>query len=102
MMKRPRLSLLVAFFTLFLFSLPRESMAAPYYEGKVIRIIVGYQVGGGYDRVARILAKYLPQYIPGKPRIIVENMVGASSMIATNWCAAVSGVRSSWETLDRS
>lgn len=84
-MKRPGLSLLVAFFTLFLFSLPRESKAAPYYEGKVIRIIVGYQVGGGYDRVARILAKYLPHYIPGKPRIIVENMVGASSMIATNY-----------------
>ena len=25
--------------------------AAPYYEGKVITIIVGYSPGGGYDRI---------------------------------------------------
>jgi tripartite-type tricarboxylate transporter receptor subunit TctC len=84
-MKRPGLLLLIVFFTLFSLSFHQESMAAPYYEGKVIRIIVGYQVGGGYDRIARILAKHLVKHIPGKPVIIVENMVGASSMIATNY-----------------
>ena len=84
-MKRPGLLLLIAFFSLFLLGIHRESVAAPYYEGKVIRIIVGYQVGGNYDRIARILAKHLSKYIPGKPAIIVQNMVGASSMIATNY-----------------
>jgi len=84
-MKRPGTLLLIAFFTISFLSLHRESLAAPYYEGKVMRIIVGYQVGGGYDRMARILAKHLSKYIPGKPVIIVENMIGASSMIATNY-----------------
>jgi tripartite-type tricarboxylate transporter receptor subunit TctC len=84
-MKRPGLVLLIVLFTLFLPGLHRESLAAPYYEGKIIRIIVGYQVGGGYDRMARIMARHLGKYIPGKPAIIVENMVGASSMIATNY-----------------
>ena len=59
--------------------------AAPFYEGKVLTIIVGYSPGGGYDRVARLLAKYLPQHIPGKPTVLVQNMPGADSMIAANY-----------------
>jgi len=62
----------------------QEVNAAAYYEGKTITIIVGYGPGGGYDRLARILAKHLPKYIPGKPTILVQNMPGADSMIATN------------------
>ncbi len=62
----------------------QQVSAAPYYEGKTITIIVGYGPGGGYDRVARLLAKHLPKHIPGKPTILVENMPGADSMIATN------------------
>ena len=58
--------------------------AAPYYEGKTITIVVGYKPGGGYDRYARLLSRHLPKYIPGNPTVIVENMPGASSVIAAN------------------
>ena len=58
--------------------------AAPYYEGKTISIVVGFGVGGGYDRMTRLTAKYLPKYIPGKPTIIIDNMPGAGSIIAAN------------------
>jgi len=34
--------------------------------------------------MARLLGKYLPKYIPGNPTIIIENMGGASSIIAAN------------------
>jgi len=61
---------------------PRESPAALYYEGKRITIVVGVGPGGGYDRMARMLQKYLPKYIPGKPVIVVGNMPGAASIIA--------------------
>ncbi len=70
---------------LFVVCLPGESMAAPYYEGRVIKIVVGYKPGGGYDRMARLVAKYLPRHIPGKPAIIIENMEGAASVIAANY-----------------
>jgi len=58
--------------------------AAPFYEGKSIRIIVGYSAGGGYDMYARVLARHMPKHIPGKPTFIVENMTGAGSLIAAN------------------
>ncbi len=63
----------------------REVRAAPYYQGKMITIIVGFSPGGGYDRLTRVLAKNLPRYIPGNPSIIVQNMPGASSILATNY-----------------
>ena len=74
------MSLLVVFG----FVLPAGAMAAPYYEGKRITISVGSEAGGGYDRMARLFAKYMPKYIPGKPVIIVDNMVGAASRILAN------------------
>jgi tripartite-type tricarboxylate transporter receptor subunit TctC len=55
-----------------------------FYKGKTIRIIVGFTPGGFYDRWARLLARYMPKYIPGSPEFIVQNMPGAGSIIATN------------------
>ena len=40
---------------------------AAFYKGKVVRLIVGIGVGSGYDINARLLARYLPKYIPGNP-----------------------------------
>ncbi len=54
------------------------------YEGKTITIVVGFKTGGGYDRTARILARHLPKYLPGKPSVVVQNMPGANSIIAAN------------------
>ncbi|HXV84859.1 MAG TPA: tripartite tricarboxylate transporter substrate-binding protein [Candidatus Binatia bacterium] len=56
----------------------------PYYQGKTITIVAGTKAGDVYDLYARLFAQYMPQYIPGKPNIIVQNMPGAGSMIAAN------------------
>jgi tripartite-type tricarboxylate transporter receptor subunit TctC len=55
-----------------------------FYEGKTMRIIVGFSPGGGYDALARMLSRHMPKYIPGKPAILVENMTGAGSLLAAN------------------
>jgi tripartite-type tricarboxylate transporter receptor subunit TctC len=55
-----------------------------FYEGKTIRIVVGFSAGGGFDVYSRALARHLPKHIPGNPTIIVENMVGAGSLISAN------------------
>ena len=80
-----RYTVAVVIFLLFSVCRPGEIIAAPYYEGKVIKIVVGYKPGGGYDRMARLVAKHLPKYLPGKPGIIIENMEGAASVIAANY-----------------
>ena len=62
---------------------------APYYEGKLVKIVVASTPGGGYDRMARLLAKFLPNHIPGKPTFIVENMPGAGSIVAGNYIYSI-------------
>src|SRR6201988_1772503 len=55
-----------------------------FYGGKVIRIVVGFSAGGGFDTYARSLSRYMGKYIPGNPSIIVDNMPGAGSLISAN------------------
>jgi tripartite-type tricarboxylate transporter receptor subunit TctC len=59
--------------------------AAPSYEGKVVRIVVGFAAGGGYDLYARALGRHLGKHIPGNPAIIVDNMPGAGGLISANY-----------------
>ncbi len=64
--------------------LPLAAAAQPNFAGKTVTIIVGYKPGGGYDATARLLARHLPDHIPGKPTVIVQNMPGGNSIIAAN------------------
>ena len=57
---------------------------AAFYKGKVVRLLVGIGVGSGYDINARLVARYLPKYIPGNPTVIVPNQPGAGSLSMTN------------------
>ncbi len=56
----------------------------PNFAGKTVTLIVGYKPGGGYDTTARMLARHLPNHLPGKPTVIVQNMPGGNSIIAAN------------------
>jgi hypothetical protein len=56
-----------------------------YFQGKTIRIIAGFPGGGGVDAEARMIARFLPPYIPGNPTIVVQNMPGAGGTVASNW-----------------
>lgn len=56
--------------------------APGFTEGKTIRIILGVSPGGGHDTEARLIARHLPKYLPGKPKnIIVLNRPGAGGTI---------------------
>lgn len=50
---------------------------------KDITFIVPYNAGGGYDLKARLLAQYMPKYLPKKVNIIVKNVPGADAKIGT-------------------
>jgi tripartite-type tricarboxylate transporter receptor subunit TctC len=62
----------------------RAHGAAPFYEGKTIRIVVGTSPGGGYDTYTRLIARHFSSHIPGNPAIIVDNMPGAGGLVSAN------------------
>src|SRR5262245_43362568 len=66
-----------------------QTTVEDFYRGKQVNLIVGYGPGGGYDTAARLLARYLPRYLPGNPAVVVQNMPGAGSLRAANYLYSV-------------
>lgn len=62
---------------------------ADFYAGKTLRMLVGYGPAGGYDIYGRLVAEFLPKYLPGHPAIVTENMPGAGSFAAAKYMAEV-------------
>jgi tripartite-type tricarboxylate transporter receptor subunit TctC len=60
-----------------------------FFAGKTVRIVVGSSPGGGYDYWARLLARSMAKYIPGNPEVVVQNMPGGGSLVATNYVYGV-------------
>jgi tripartite-type tricarboxylate transporter receptor subunit TctC len=57
---------------------------ADFYRGKSVSLIVSSATGGGYDLLARTIARHLGKHVPGNPTIVVRNMPGAGGIVATN------------------
>jgi tripartite-type tricarboxylate transporter receptor subunit TctC len=58
---------------------------AEFYKGTKIKVIVGYNVGGGNDAYARLVGRHFGKYMPGKPGVIVRNMPGAGGLKHMNY-----------------
>jgi tripartite-type tricarboxylate transporter receptor subunit TctC len=58
---------------------------ADFYSTHKITVIVGSDSGGGYDAIARLMARHITRYIPGNPTLVVQNMPGAASFTASNY-----------------
>ncbi|MDO9443412.1 MAG: hypothetical protein Q7T73_21225 [Beijerinckiaceae bacterium] len=56
-----------------------------FYRGRNLNLVVGYGPGGGYDVYARLVARHIGRFIPGRPNVVVQNMPGAGSLVATNF-----------------
>jgi tripartite-type tricarboxylate transporter receptor subunit TctC len=60
-----------------------------FYKGRQMTMVVGTSPGGINDISARFAARYLGQYIPGHPSIVVENQPGAGGIASANRLANV-------------
>ena len=60
------------------------ALAADFYQGKTLTVIVGYAPGGGVDASARAITRHLGRFIPGHPNIVVQNMEGAAGIVSLN------------------
>jgi tripartite-type tricarboxylate transporter receptor subunit TctC len=55
-----------------------------FYAGKQVTMVVSSAPGGGYDAIARTVARHLRKHIPGEPTIVVQNMGGTGGLVAAN------------------
>jgi tripartite-type tricarboxylate transporter receptor subunit TctC len=58
---------------------------ADFYKGKTVTIVVSTSTGGGYDAMARAIARHIGRHLPGNPNFIIRNMPGAGGITAVNW-----------------
>lgn len=61
------------------------AQAEDFYKGKTITIVTSTGAGGGYDLIARAVARTMGPHLPGKPGLIVQNMPGGGNVLATNY-----------------
>lgn len=59
--------------------------AETFFKSQPLTIIVGYSPGAAYDLYARTVSQHWGRFIPGNPKVIVQNMPGAGSMNAVNY-----------------
>jgi len=62
---------------------PTPSHAQPFFQGKQVTIVVGFTSGGTYDATARLIARHLGRHLAGNPGVVVRNMPGSGSLVAT-------------------
>jgi tripartite-type tricarboxylate transporter receptor subunit TctC len=58
--------------------------SAEFYKGRDVRLLIGAAAGGGYDIYGRFFARHLPDFLPGKPHVIVENLPSAGGLAMEN------------------
>ena len=59
-----------------------QSAVETFYKGRILDLYIGFTSGGTYDTYSRLVAQFMGDHIPGKPKIVPKQMVGAGSRAA--------------------
>jgi tripartite-type tricarboxylate transporter receptor subunit TctC len=62
-----------------------DAAVEKHFAGKTITFIVGYPPGGANDTFARLVGRWFGAFVPGAPRVVIQNMPGAGSATAANY-----------------
>ena len=63
--------------------------AQDFYKGKNLTMIIGNNVGSGYDFYGRLVGRYMAKYLAGQPNLVPQNMPGALGVKATDYLANI-------------
>src|SRR5262245_42650502 len=58
---------------------------ADFYAGRTINVHIGFTPGGAYDIYARQLARFMGNYLPGRPTLVPQSMAGAGGLRVANF-----------------
>ena len=78
-------------FTIALFAVALTPLSAradaveDFYRGKTLTLVTGVGAGGEYDIIMRLVSRHIGRFIPGRPVVVSQNMVGASGVLMANW-----------------
>jgi tripartite-type tricarboxylate transporter receptor subunit TctC len=62
---------------------------ADFYRGKTVNVLIGVNVGGGYDFEARLLSRFMKNHMPGNPTFLPQNMIGAGGIKMANYLYSI-------------
>jgi tripartite-type tricarboxylate transporter receptor subunit TctC len=63
-------------------ALPVQAQSvAEFYKGKTVSMLIGGSPGGGFDTLARAIARHIAAHLPGNPAIVPKNMPGAGGTL---------------------
>jgi tripartite-type tricarboxylate transporter receptor subunit TctC len=86
-----RVCVVVAVFTTVVVGSARAADEAGFYKGRQVHLLIGFGPGGGYDLIARIVARHMGEHFPGgAAQVVPQNVPGAGSLTAANTIAQVS------------
>ena len=83
-MKKLAAAIAIAFMALGFARSATAETVEDFYKGKTVTIMIGYTAGGTDDVWARLIAKYMSDYLPGKPTVVPVNVPGAGSLLLAN------------------
>ncbi len=66
-----------------------EPAGDDFYAGKTVRIIIGTTTAGDYGAYAQLMAHHIGRFVPGKPTVIVQTMLGGAGLVALNHLAKI-------------
>jgi predicted outer membrane repeat protein len=59
--------------------------AEDFFKTATLSMYVGSGGGGGYDAIARLVARHMTRYLPGSPNFIIKNMPTAAGVASANF-----------------
>jgi predicted outer membrane repeat protein len=87
--QRPRLRIVhrvvIAAVLAVLPSLARGQSAEDFFKTASLSMYVGSGGGGGYDAIARLVARHMSRYLPGNPNFVIKNMPTAAGVASANF-----------------
>jgi predicted outer membrane repeat protein len=76
--------------TLAIAALPAAAFAQSaeeFFKTATLSLYVGSGGGGGYDAIARLVARHMSRHLPGNPNFVIKNMPTAAGVAAANFIA---------------
>jgi predicted outer membrane repeat protein len=59
--------------------------ADDFFKTASLSMYVGSGGGGGYDAIARLVARHMTRYLPGNPAFVIKNMPAAAGVQSANF-----------------